>query len=80
MQYTPKQIRVNAVLPGLMETPMVVKSTAGLAAAYGGEEETWKARARTSCPWASGVTPGTSRTLRSTSRATDALSHGMKLI
>ena len=45
VQYAPKKIRVNAVLPGLMETPMVVKS-AGLAAAYGGEEELWKARAR----------------------------------
>jgi NAD(P)-dependent dehydrogenase (short-subunit alcohol dehydrogenase family) len=44
-QYAPKQIRVNAVLPGLMETPMVVKS-AGLAAAYGGEAELWQARAR----------------------------------
>jgi hypothetical protein len=36
---------VNAVLPGLMETPMVLNS-AGLAAAYGGEEELWKARGR----------------------------------
>jgi len=44
-QYAPDKIRVNAVLPGLMETPMVVKS-AGLAAAYGGEEELWKVRAR----------------------------------
>jgi NAD(P)-dependent dehydrogenase (short-subunit alcohol dehydrogenase family) len=44
-QYAPKQIRVNAILPGLMETPMVLKS-AGLAAAYGGEEEVWKARAK----------------------------------
>ena len=45
VQYHAEEIRVNAVLPGLMETPMVVKS-AGLAAAYGGEEELWKARAR----------------------------------
>jgi NAD(P)-dependent dehydrogenase (short-subunit alcohol dehydrogenase family) len=45
VQYAPKKIRVNAVLPGLMETPMVVKS-AGLAAAYGGAEELWKVRAR----------------------------------
>ncbi|MBI4274142.1 MAG: SDR family oxidoreductase [Rhizobiales bacterium] len=44
-QYAPKKIRVNAILPGLMETPMVLKS-AGLAAAYGGEEEVWKARAK----------------------------------
>jgi NAD(P)-dependent dehydrogenase (short-subunit alcohol dehydrogenase family) len=45
VQYAPKRIRVNAILPGLMETPMVLKSV-GLAAAYGGEEELWKARAR----------------------------------
>ncbi|MCC6946139.1 MAG: glucose 1-dehydrogenase [Bradyrhizobiaceae bacterium] len=45
-QYAPKRIRVNAILPGLMETPMVLKS-AGLAEAYGGkEEEVWKARAK----------------------------------
>lgn len=45
-QYAPKQIRVNAILPGLLETPMVLKS-AGLADAYGGkEEEVWKARAK----------------------------------
>ena len=43
--YAPKRIRVNAILPGLMETPMVLKS-ARLATAYGGEEELWKARAR----------------------------------
>jgi NAD(P)-dependent dehydrogenase (short-subunit alcohol dehydrogenase family) len=45
VQYAARRIRVNAILPGLMETPMVLKS-AGLAAAYGGEEEVWKARAR----------------------------------
>ena len=45
VQYAAKRIRVNAILPGLMETPMVLKS-AGLASAYGGEEEVWKARAR----------------------------------
>jgi NAD(P)-dependent dehydrogenase (short-subunit alcohol dehydrogenase family) len=44
-QYAPKKIRVNAILPGLMETPMVLKS-AGLVTAYGGEEEVWKARSR----------------------------------
>jgi NAD(P)-dependent dehydrogenase (short-subunit alcohol dehydrogenase family) len=45
-QYAPKRIRVNAILPGLMETPMVL-STTKLAAAYGGsEEEIWKARAK----------------------------------
>ena len=44
-QYAPKKIRVNAILPGLMETPMVLKS-AGLADAYGGEEEVWKTRAK----------------------------------
>jgi NAD(P)-dependent dehydrogenase (short-subunit alcohol dehydrogenase family) len=45
VQYAAKGIRVNAILPGLMETPMVLKS-AGLAAAYGGEAKLWKARAR----------------------------------
>jgi len=44
-QYAPKQIRINAILPGLMETPMVLKS-AGLAEAYGGEAELWQARAK----------------------------------
>ena len=34
VQYAPKHIRVNAVLPGLMKTPMV-EMTAGLAAEYG---------------------------------------------
>jgi NAD(P)-dependent dehydrogenase (short-subunit alcohol dehydrogenase family) len=45
MQYAPKHIRVNAVLPGLMKTPMVGK-TAGLAAEYGkGDiEEMWRVR------------------------------------
>ena len=46
VQYAPKKIRVNAILPGLMETPMVLKS-AGLVAAYAGsEDEMWKARAK----------------------------------
>jgi NAD(P)-dependent dehydrogenase (short-subunit alcohol dehydrogenase family) len=46
-QYAAKKIRVNAILPGLMETPMVLKS-AGLAASYGGgsEQELWEVRAR----------------------------------
>jgi NAD(P)-dependent dehydrogenase (short-subunit alcohol dehydrogenase family) len=45
-QYAGKQIRVNAVLPGLMKTPMVEKS-AGLAQSYGGGdvEAMWRARA-----------------------------------
>ena len=45
VQYAPKHIRVNTVLPGLMKTPMVEK-TAGLAAEYGkGDiEEMWKVR------------------------------------
>lgn len=45
VQYAPKQVRINAILPGLMETPMVLKS-AGLADAYGGEQELWQARAK----------------------------------
>ena len=34
VQYAPERIRVNAVLPGLMKTPMV-EQAAGLAAEYG---------------------------------------------
>jgi NAD(P)-dependent dehydrogenase (short-subunit alcohol dehydrogenase family) len=50
VQYAPKHIRVNAVPPGLMKTPMVEK-TAGLAAEYGkGDiEEMWKVR-DSQCP------------------------------
>ncbi len=45
VQYAPKKIRVNAILPGLMKTPMVEKS-AGLAQAYAGGdiEAMWRAR------------------------------------
>jgi NAD(P)-dependent dehydrogenase (short-subunit alcohol dehydrogenase family) len=45
VQYAPKHIRVNSVLPGLMKTPMIEKS-AGLAAQYGGGdvEAMWKVR------------------------------------
>lgn len=46
VQYAPQRIRVNAILPGLMRTPMVEHS-AGLADAYGdGDVEAmWAARA-----------------------------------
>jgi NAD(P)-dependent dehydrogenase (short-subunit alcohol dehydrogenase family) len=45
VQYAPSHIRVNAVLPGLMKTPMVEHS-AGLAASYaaGDVEAMWRAR------------------------------------
>ena len=45
VQYAAKKIRINAVLPGLMKTPMVEKS-AGLAQRYGGGdvEAMWRAR------------------------------------
>lgn len=45
VQYAPDKVRVNAVLPGLMKTPMV-ESSAGLAARYGeGDvEEMWRVR------------------------------------
>jgi NAD(P)-dependent dehydrogenase (short-subunit alcohol dehydrogenase family) len=45
VEYAPKAIRVNAVLPGLMKTPMVEKS-ASLADRYGGGdvEAMWRAR------------------------------------
>jgi NAD(P)-dependent dehydrogenase (short-subunit alcohol dehydrogenase family) len=47
VQYAPKNIRVNAILPGLMQTPMVEKS-AGLAKAYAGGDvdAMWRERAR----------------------------------
>ena len=46
-QYAPKKIRVNSILPGLMETPMVAKA-AGLAQSYAGGdvEEMWRVRAK----------------------------------
>jgi NAD(P)-dependent dehydrogenase (short-subunit alcohol dehydrogenase family) len=45
VEYAPKNVRVNAVLPGLMKTPMVEHS-AGLAASYarGDVEEMWRKR------------------------------------
>ena len=45
VQYAPKKIRVNAILPGLMKTPHVEKS-AGLALSYSGGdiEGMWRAR------------------------------------
>ncbi|WP_458756609.1 SDR family NAD(P)-dependent oxidoreductase [Afipia sp. TerB] len=45
VQYAPQNVRVNAVLPGLMKTPMVEHS-AGLAASYakGDVEAMWRAR------------------------------------
>jgi NAD(P)-dependent dehydrogenase (short-subunit alcohol dehydrogenase family) len=47
VEYAAKRIRVNAILPGLMQTPMVAHA-AGFAQAYaaGGIEEMWAARAR----------------------------------
>lgn len=45
VQYAPKGIRVNAILPGLMKTPMV-EHAASLAASYanGDVEEMWRVR------------------------------------
>jgi NAD(P)-dependent dehydrogenase (short-subunit alcohol dehydrogenase family) len=47
VEYAPKKIRVNAILPGLMQTPMVEKA-AGLAKVYasGDVEEMWRVRAK----------------------------------
>ena len=47
VEYASKRVRVNAILPGLMKTPMVEKS-AGLAKSYaeGNVEEMWRARDR----------------------------------
>ncbi|PLX37469.1 MAG: 3-oxoacyl-ACP reductase [Hyphomicrobiales bacterium] len=45
VQYAPKHVRVNAVLPGLLKTPMVEKAV-GLAQEYadGDVEQMWKVR------------------------------------
>ena len=46
VEYASKRVRINAILPGLMETPMVEKA-AGFAQAYGATdvEAMWRARA-----------------------------------
>jgi NAD(P)-dependent dehydrogenase (short-subunit alcohol dehydrogenase family) len=46
VEYAAKRVRVNAILPGLMQTPMVEHS-AGLAQSYAGGnvEEMWRVRA-----------------------------------
>jgi NAD(P)-dependent dehydrogenase (short-subunit alcohol dehydrogenase family) len=50
VEYAPKRVRVNAILPGLMKTPMVEKS-AGLAQAYAGGDVEGKWRKRDAqCP------------------------------
>ncbi|MFY9837475.1 MAG: SDR family oxidoreductase [Xanthobacteraceae bacterium] len=47
VEYASRKVRVNAILPGLMKTPMVERS-AGLAASYadGDIEEMWRVRDR----------------------------------
>jgi NAD(P)-dependent dehydrogenase (short-subunit alcohol dehydrogenase family) len=47
VEYASQKVRVNAILPGLMKTPMVEKS-AGLAESYAGGdvEEMWRVRDR----------------------------------
>jgi len=47
IQYSSKGIRANAILPGLMDTPMV---TASLTNAYGGNIEKMKERRASMCP------------------------------
>jgi NAD(P)-dependent dehydrogenase (short-subunit alcohol dehydrogenase family) len=46
VDYAAKRIRVNAILPGLMKTPMVAAAVEGMAASYDAEdvEAMWKAR------------------------------------
>jgi NAD(P)-dependent dehydrogenase (short-subunit alcohol dehydrogenase family) len=45
VEYASRQVRVNAILPGLMKTPMVEKS-AGLSESYAGGDvaEMWRRR------------------------------------
>lgn len=47
LEYAAKGIRCNAVLPGLMDTPLV---QTGLAAAYGGDLEAARAQRDARCP------------------------------
>jgi len=47
MQYAAKGVRANAILPGLMDTPMV---TAQLTDAYGGDMEGMRLRRAALCP------------------------------
>jgi NAD(P)-dependent dehydrogenase (short-subunit alcohol dehydrogenase family) len=46
VDYAAKNIRINAILPGLMKTPMVAAAVEGLAASYGAEDvdAMWRAR------------------------------------
>jgi NAD(P)-dependent dehydrogenase (short-subunit alcohol dehydrogenase family) len=71
-QYAKQRIRVNAILPGLLKTPMVEKSAA-LAKSYGGDdaEEMWRVR-DCQVPMDSVATPGTSPGRRSIWQATRA--------
>jgi NAD(P)-dependent dehydrogenase (short-subunit alcohol dehydrogenase family) len=67
VEYAPRNIRVNAILPGLMKTPMVEHS-AGLAASYaGGMSRRCGGHATRRCRWDTWAMPGTSPTPRSTS-------------
>ena len=47
LQYAAKGIRANCILPGLMNTPLIVKP---LAAAYGGDVDTMIRRRDAQCP------------------------------
>jgi NAD(P)-dependent dehydrogenase (short-subunit alcohol dehydrogenase family) len=47
VQYAAKGVRANAILPGLMDTPMV---TAQLTGAYGGDAEGMRSRRARMCP------------------------------
>jgi NAD(P)-dependent dehydrogenase (short-subunit alcohol dehydrogenase family) len=74
VQYAPKKIRVNAVLPGLMETPMVVKSPASRRPTAA--RRSFGKRGRGRCPWASGEMPGTSPTRALPRERREPLRHG----
>ena len=70
VQYAPKKVRVNAVLPGLMKTPMV-ETSIGLAQSYAGGdiEAMWRARDAQGL-WDTSAMLGTSQTLPCSSRRT----------
>jgi NAD(P)-dependent dehydrogenase (short-subunit alcohol dehydrogenase family) len=60
-EYAARKIRVNAVLPGLMKTPMVEKSAGSPRATRPATSRRCGAPAMPRCRWAIWATPGTSR-------------------
>lgn len=70
VQYAPKKVRVNAVLPGLMKTPMVETSIGLAQTTLAVISRPCGARATRKSPWGTWVMLGTSQTLPYFSRRT----------